>query len=345
MNFTSLPSRSTALFPASGQIRRRPTGAAAKSPPWPLAGGCGLFHAADSYRPSSRPKLHAIPALAFAGLLLLGHRILRCTRIILMLPSGVVNGVSLRDAGRCVPRVIQGVIISSRASRQKPDTPTANMGIAQRGADKGAASMTEETRLIKKYPNRRLYDTATSSYITLADVKQLVLDHVDFKVVDAKTEEDLTRSILLQIILEEEGAGAPMFSSQMLAQIIRFYGNAMQGMMGSYLEKNIQTFMEIQKKLQEQGLPKFGDNPMLNSDAWAQFVKMQGPAIQGLMSNYLEQSANAFLEMQQQMQKQARNIFGAFPFGAFGSTAGSTTTDKSVGEDEPAKQPQKKTAP
>ena len=105
--------------------------------------------------------------------------------------------------------------------------------------------MTDELRLIKKYPNRRLYDTATSSYITLADVKQLVLDQVIFKVVDAKSEEDLTRAILLQIILEEESAGAPMFSSDMLSQIIRFYGNAMQGMMGSYLDKNIQTFMAL----------------------------------------------------------------------------------------------------
>jgi polyhydroxyalkanoate synthesis repressor PhaR len=174
--------------------------------------------------------------------------------------------------------------------------------------------MTEETRLIKKYPNRRLYDTATSSYITLADVKKLVLQQTPFKVVDAKSNEDLTRSILLQIILEEEGAGAPMFSSDMLSQIIRFYGNAMQGMMGTYLEKNIQTFMEIQRRLQEQSLGKAGDNPMLNTEAWTQFVRMQGPAIQGLMTSYLEQSAQAFLEMQQQLQKQARNLFGTFPF-------------------------------
>ena len=144
--------------------------------------------------------------------------------------------------------------------------------------------MSEDIRLIKKYPNRRLYDTATSSYITLADVKKLVLEQIAFKVVDAKTNEDLTRSILLQIILEEESAGAPMFSSDMLSQIIRFYGNAMQGMMGTYLEKNIQTFMEIQRRLQEQSLGKFGDNPMLNAEAWSQFVKMQGPAIQGLMT-------------------------------------------------------------
>jgi polyhydroxyalkanoate synthesis repressor PhaR len=179
--------------------------------------------------------------------------------------------------------------------------------------------MSEELRLIKKYPNRRLYDTATSSYITLADVKKLVLEQIPFKVVDAKTSDDLTRSILLQIILEEESAGAPMFSSDMLSQIIRFYGNAMQGMMGTYLEKNIQTFMEIQRRLQEQSLGKFSDNPMLHSESWSQFVKMQGPAIQGLMTSYLEQSAQAFLEMQQQLQKQARNLFGAFQFPNFPS--------------------------
>ena len=181
-----------------------------------------------------------------------------------------------------------------------------------------AAAMAQQHRIIKKYPNRRLYDTETSSYITLTDVKKLVLDHVDFKVEDAKSHEDLTRSILLQIILEEESVGAPMFSSDMLSQIIRFYGNAMQGMMGSYLEKNIHTFIEIQKRLQEQSRQVYGENPMLNTDAWSEFLKMQGPAMQGLMGRYLEQSANAFLEMQQQLQQQTRNLFGNFPFSSFG---------------------------
>src|SRR5687767_2841164 len=181
--------------------------------------------------------------------------------------------------------------------------------------------MKSEQRIIKKYPNRRLYDTETSSYITLTDVKKLVLDQVDFKVEDAKSHEDLTRSILLQIILEEEGAGAPMFSSDMLSQIIRFYGNAMQGMMGSYLEKNIHTFIEIQKRLQEQSRQVYGENPMLNTEAWTEFVKMQGPAIQGLMSRYLEQSASAFMDMQNQLQQQTRNLFGSFPFPNFGGTA------------------------
>ena len=177
--------------------------------------------------------------------------------------------------------------------------------------------MAQQHRIIKKYPNRRLYDTETSSYITLADVKKLVLEQIPFRVVDAKSTEDLTRSILLQIILEEEGAGAPMFSSDMLSHIIRFYGNAMQGMMGTYLEKNIQTFIEIQKRLQDQSRQVYGENPMLNTDAWTEFLRMQGPAIQGLMTSYLEQSAQTFLEMQQQLQKQARNIFGAFQFPNF----------------------------
>lgn len=107
-------------------------------------------------------------------------------------------------------------------------------------------------RMIKKYPNRRLYDTATSSYITLAEVKALVMTAEPFVVRDAKTNEDLTRSILLQIILEEETGGVPLFSEQVLANIIRFYGHAMQGYLGTYLEKNLQVFMEAQQRMQEQ---------------------------------------------------------------------------------------------
>lgn len=101
-----------------------------------------------------------------------------------------------------------------------------------------------EERLIKKYPNRRLYDTQTSAYVTLSDIKELVMAAEAFKVVDAKTDEDLTHSILLQIILEEEACGVPVFSTQMLQQVIRFYGHSMQGFMGSFLEKNVQTFMD-----------------------------------------------------------------------------------------------------
>ena len=202
--------------------------------------------------------------------------------------------------------------------------------------------MPQASRIIKKYPNRRLYDTETSSYITLQDVKKLVLDHIDFRVEDAKTKDDLTRPILLQIILDEETAGAPMFSSDMLSQIIRFYGNAMQGMMGNYLEKNIHTFIDMQKRLQDQSRQIYGQNPMISSDAWNEFVKMQGPAIQGLMSRYLEHSASAFMEMQQQLQQQTRNLFGGFPFpgfkpGAAGNAPNPEPDKSGGGTEEPGK--------
>jgi polyhydroxyalkanoate synthesis repressor PhaR len=183
--------------------------------------------------------------------------------------------------------------------------------------------VSQEQRIIKKYPNRRLYDTATSGYITLADVKKMILDHVDFKVIDAKTNEDLTRTILLQIILEEESGGMPMFSSEMLAQMIRFYGHAMQGVMGTYLERNLQSFLQIQNKLQEQTKNLYGDASMLTPEVWKQFLQMQAPGMQGMIGNYLEQSAKVFLEMQEQMRKQARGMFGAFQFPGFpGAPAG-----------------------
>ncbi len=108
-----------------------------------------------------------------------------------------------------------------------------------------------ETRLIKKYPNRRLYDTAISSYVTLEDVKALVLDGVDFEVVDAKTGTDLTRTILLQIISEEEEGGEPIFSSELLAQIIRAYGGNMQSLLTSYLEKSMELWADQQRALRE----------------------------------------------------------------------------------------------
>ena len=178
-------------------------------------------------------------------------------------------------------------------------------------------SMTDQLRIIKKYPNRRLYDTTTSGYITLADVKKMILDHVEFKVIDAKSNEDLTRSILLQIILEEESGGMPMFSSEMLAQMIRFYGHAMQGVMGTYLERNLQSFLQIQQKLQEQTKNLYGDASALTPEVWKQFLQMQAPGMQGMIGNYLEQSAKVFMEMQEQMRKQARGMFGAFQFPPF----------------------------
>ncbi|MCC7218274.1 MAG: polyhydroxyalkanoate synthesis repressor PhaR [Burkholderiales bacterium] len=179
--------------------------------------------------------------------------------------------------------------------------------------------MSDTLRMIKKYPNRRLYDTANSGYITLADVKQMVLDNIDFQVVDAKSGEDLTRAILLQIILDEEGGGVPMFSSEMLSQMIRFYGSAQQTIMGQYMEQNVKAFLAIQKKLQDQAKQVYGDKMLLTPELWKQFMQMQAPAMQGMLGNYLEQSAKLFMDMQQRMQDQTRGMFTAFPFPNFGA--------------------------
>ncbi len=179
--------------------------------------------------------------------------------------------------------------------------------------------MTDEKRVIKKYPNRRLYDTATSCYITLDDVKKLVLENVTIQIVDAKTHEDITRSVLLQIILEEESGGVPMFTYDVLTQIIRFYGHAMQGLMGNYLEKNLQIFTQMQERLQEQTKAVYGDNPITNRHLWSDFLKFQAPAMQGMLTSYLEQSSNMFVDMQQQMQDRARNLFSGFGFPGYPS--------------------------
>jgi polyhydroxyalkanoate synthesis repressor PhaR len=170
-------------------------------------------------------------------------------------------------------------------------------------ADAGKAS-TGSVRVIKKYPNRRLYDTDTSSYITLAEVKSLVMDNEPFVVRDAKTNDDLTRSILLQIILEEETAGVPIFTEQVLANLIRFYGHAMQDFMGAYLEKNVQIFMDLQQKMTQQ-------TPGMNPDLWKQFMNGQSPMMQGMMGTYLEQSRTAFTQMQEQMQKNSEQMLAA----------------------------------
>jgi polyhydroxyalkanoate synthesis repressor PhaR len=157
--------------------------------------------------------------------------------------------------------------------------------------ESSAASDTSPAmRVLKKYPNRRLYDTQTSSYITLADVKQMVLSGAPFEVRDAKTAEDLTRSILLQIILEEESGGVPMFSAATLAQIIRFYGHAMQGVMGAMLEQNMSAFTEMQKQF-------VASSAKFSPDVWTQFLRAQPTAMQGMLDSYAEQSRQVMEKM------------------------------------------------
>jgi polyhydroxyalkanoate synthesis repressor PhaR len=106
-----------------------------------------------------------------------------------------------------------------------------------------------QVRIIKKYPNRRLYDTEISSYVTLEDVRQLIIDGESFEVREAKTGKDLTRAVLLQIIAEHEDIGSPIFSTQLLTQVIRFYGDSLQGYIGGYLERSVALFNEQQSQL------------------------------------------------------------------------------------------------
>ncbi|MFC4728885.1 polyhydroxyalkanoate synthesis repressor PhaR [Coralloluteibacterium thermophilus] len=139
--------------------------------------------------------------------------------------------------------------------------------------------MATKTRIIKKYPNRRLYDTEISSYITLEDVRQLIVDNEEFEVRDARSGEDLTRPVLLQIIAEHEQDGQPMLSTQVLSQIIRFYGDSLQGFMGSYLERSMQLFLDQQQQFRSQLNTMLGQTPwsMLNQlternmDMWKNF--------------------------------------------------------------------------
>jgi polyhydroxyalkanoate synthesis repressor PhaR len=161
---------------------------------------------------------------------------------------------------------------ATNTTRGNPET--AKTAKASKSDNANESAEAKPQRVIKKYPNRRLYDTTTSSYITLTEIKHLVMDGLSFAVRDAKTGDDLTRSILLQIILEEESAGAPMFTEAVLSNIIRFYGHAMQGYMGSYLESNLQSLMQMQSKMGHQ-------------------------------------STNIVSQMQEQMQKQTAQFFSA----------------------------------
>ena len=108
-----------------------------------------------------------------------------------------------------------------------------------------------EPRVIKKYPNRRLYDTVESRYITLADIRRLVMDKVDFVVIDKKSQEDITRSILLQVIAEQEHTGEPLMSQDFLSQVIRSYGSAMQGFVGNYLEQSLKVLANQQQQMRD----------------------------------------------------------------------------------------------
>jgi polyhydroxyalkanoate synthesis repressor PhaR len=169
--------------------------------------------------------------------------------------------------------------------------------------------LSDDIRVIKKYPNRRLYDTQTSAYVTLSDIKKLVMGQEPFKVQDAKTNEDLTRSILMQIILEEESAGMPIFSTESLKHIIRFYGHSLQGMMAPFLENNLVNFIEMQNQYSSQS-QKLGQ--AMTPESWMKFMQQNATSSINPMADYMEQSKKIF----EQMQSQTSGLFGGFPFTA-----------------------------
>ncbi|MFM6996260.1 MAG: polyhydroxyalkanoate synthesis repressor PhaR [Limnohabitans sp.] len=169
--------------------------------------------------------------------------------------------------------------------------------------------MTEPTdtpaalRVIKKYPNRRLYDTETSTYVTLAQIRDLVIQARPLQVRDARTGEDLTRSILLQIILEEEAAGVPMFSEAMLANLIRFYGHAMQSHMGRFLEQQLQGFADWQARMGEQARS-------MSPDALQGMMQAQAQLMQSLWPGLNTGAPPGLAQAQEQIAQQLRTFWG-----------------------------------
>ena len=142
-----------------------------------------------------------------------------------------------------------------------------------------------ESRIIKKYPNRRLYDTELSRYITLADVRELVTQGADFKVIDANTNEDLTRNILLQIIIDKETGSDHLFTTEILSKMIRFYGDSVQGVFSDYLEKSLGLFVEQQTRIQQQLGNLMTKNPM---DAMTDLTKRNLEIWRDMQDNFLK---------------------------------------------------------
>ncbi|MCX7946745.1 MAG: polyhydroxyalkanoate synthesis repressor PhaR [Hydrogenophilus sp.] len=164
-------------------------------------------------------------------------------------------------------------------------------------------------RLIKKYPNRRLYDTATSTYITLSDIKEMVLRNEAVRVIDAKSHADITRTVFLQILLEEEIGGAPLFSTEMLAQIIRFYGHASRTLFGQYLETSLKTFIDLQNQFQERMRALYGDQAAVTPELLAQFLTLQPAAMRTMLETYLTETQNLWRRWNAQIEQQTRGWF------------------------------------
>jgi polyhydroxyalkanoate synthesis repressor PhaR len=142
-------------------------------------------------------------------------------------------------------------------------------------------------RVIRKYPNRRLYDTVESRYVTLADIRRLVVERIDFVVLDRKAQQDITRGILLQVIAEQEGAGESLMSRDFLSQVIRTYGSGLQDFVGRYLDESIQQFAREQRDLRERFKNVVGVDPVETVTAVAQKNYQRWKALQEEVFNRL----------------------------------------------------------
>jgi polyhydroxyalkanoate synthesis repressor PhaR len=139
-----------------------------------------------------------------------------------------------------------------------------------RGTGSGTSGGKPEPRVIRKYPNRRLYDTVESRYVTLNDIRRLVVERVDFVVLERKTQQDITRSILLQVIAEQEGAGEALMSRDFLSQVIRSYGSGLHDFVGRYLDESIQLFAREQREIRDRFKSVVGVDPLETVTAVAQ---------------------------------------------------------------------------
>ncbi len=159
-------------------------------------------------------------------------------------------------------------------------------------------------RIIKKYPNRRLYDTSISSYITLQDIRQLVTECIEFKVIDAKTEQDLTHTTLLQIILEQEDSQSPIFTREILEHMIRFYGHSMQDMMTNYLDQSMNFFIEQTSQF-KQGMDVFlGANPL---NYMSEFAEKNMKLWKSLQNGFLKNTSSSSRSQQEDKDDEKNN--------------------------------------
>ena len=161
-----------------------------------------------------------------------------------------------------------------------------------------------EPRIIKKYPNRRLYDTTISSYITLEDVKRLVVEQVAIRVIDARTQDDITHSTLLQIIIEQEESGPPLFTTPILQQMIRFYGGSMHPMFSQMFEQGMRLFTEQQTQLSQEQDP-LSIMSQLASQNISQWQQLQNQWMHSFVAKKSQEQEQATCEVGEQSPQPA----------------------------------------